>query len=83
MVKITAIIPNKTYKNLQSNELVKTAEIKVGQIIPEKEFPEAATDTAIPRLLENQKDISDISGPKPAAVPKPIITWQKLSKINE
>ena len=35
-VKITAIIPNKTYKNLQSNELIKTAEIKVGQIIPEK-----------------------------------------------
>ena len=36
IVKITAIIPNKTYKNLQSNVLIKTAEIKVGQIIPEK-----------------------------------------------
>ena len=34
IVKITAIMPNKTYKNLQSNELVKTTEIKVGQIIP-------------------------------------------------
>ena len=36
IVKIMAIIPNKTYKNLQSNVLIKTAEIKVGQRIPEK-----------------------------------------------